>query len=379
VLIQFGEFGGGLEYLREAETLAEGLGDQRRLGRTLTHMTQSFGSVGDYEDAIACGQRALALTAANGDIVYQATAHGCLGTVYYYLGDYRRAIDVLRRALTSLEGEWRHERFGMSTLPSVRFRGWLVDCLREVGDFAEGRACGEEAVRIAEAAGHLNSALMVQGRLSSLALVQGDLPRAISMLEHALAQCHAADIPLRLPGITATLGLAYALLGRSAEALALLDQVQIRETPGMGGSGSMLQLGEAYLWIGHLNDAFQLAERALKLSSSRKERGSQARALRLLGEIAMHREPSEVDRAEGHYRQALALAEELGMRPLQAHCHLGLGTLYTQVNRAAQARAELSTAIALYRAMEMTFWLPRAEAVLASVARSEALESGSGS
>jgi hypothetical protein len=77
--------------------------------------------------------------------------------------------------------------------------------------------------------------------------------------------------------------------------------------------------------------------------------------------------------------QALALADALGMRPLQAHCHLGLGTVYTQVHRPAQARAELLTAITLYRAMEMIFWLPRAEAGLASLAGSGSPDSGSGS
>jgi hypothetical protein len=71
--------------------------------------------------------------------------------------------------------------------------------------------------------------------------------------------------------------------------------------------------------------------------------------------------------AEAHYQQALALAEELGMRPLVAHCHLSLGRLYHQTGRGAQARAALSAAIALYRAMDMTFWLPQAEAALAQV------------
>ena len=55
------------------------------------------------------------------------------------------------------------------------------------------------------------------------------------------------------------------------------------------------------------------------------------------------------------------------MRPLQAHCHLGLGTLYATIGQREQARTELSTAIALYRAMDMTFWLPQAEAALAQV------------
>jgi Flp pilus assembly protein TadD len=89
--------------------------------------------------------------------------------------------------------------------------------------------------------------------------------------------------------------------------------------------------------------------------------------MRLLGEIAAQRRPPEMEQAETHYRQALALAEELGMRPLQAHCHRGLGTLYSRVGRALQARAALGTAIALYRAMEMTFWLPQAEAALGRV------------
>jgi tetratricopeptide (TPR) repeat protein len=96
-------------------------------------------------------------------------------------------------------------------------------------------------------------------------------------------------------------------------------------------------------------------------------RGSEARALWLLGEIAMRHDPPEVAQVEAHYQQSLALAEELGMRPLQAHCHLGLGTLYTKTGQRAQARAALSTAIDLYRAMAMLFWLPQAEVALARV------------
>jgi Flp pilus assembly protein TadD len=81
----------------------------------------------------------------------------------------------------------------------------------------------------------------------------------------------------------------------------------------------------------------------------------------------MHRTPPDVDQAAAHYHQALALAEALGMRPLQAHCHHGLGTLYATVGQRAQARTALSTAIEMYRAMDMTFWLPQAEAALAKV------------
>ena len=93
--------------------------------------------------------------------------------------------------------------------------------------------------------------------------------------------------------------------------------------------------------------------------------GATTYALRLLGEIHARHDPPEVEPAATHYRQALALAEELGMRPLQAHCHLGLGTLYTRTGQREPARAELSMAAGLYRAMDMHFWLPQAEAALA--------------
>jgi tetratricopeptide (TPR) repeat protein len=126
-------------------------------------------------------------------------------------------------------------------------------------------------------------------------------------------------------------------------------------------------VSEAYLLAGRMQEAVHLAGRALDLARAHKERGHEAWALRLLGEIAAHQDPPEVEPAAHHYRQALALADELGMRPLVAHCHLGLGTLYVKTGQLEQARTALSTAMELYRAMEMTFWLPQAKAALGQV------------
>jgi hypothetical protein len=111
-------------------------------------------------------------------------------------------------------------------------------------------------------------------------------------------------------------------------------------------------------------EASVLAERALDLCRQRQERGYEAWTLRLLGDIAARREPPEPDQAEAYYRHALILADELGMRPLVAHCHRGLGTLYRDTGRRAEARSELSAASTLYRAMDMTFWLPQSEDAL---------------
>jgi tetratricopeptide (TPR) repeat protein len=155
-----------------------------------------------------------------------------------------------------------------------------------------------------------------------------------------------------------------------AEALPLLQQV-LEEADRSGFLYSyalwVTWLSEAYLLADRREDALVLAQRALNRSRAQKERGHEAHALRLLGDIAAHRDPSDTASVETHYQQALTLADELGMRPLQAHCHRGLGTLYAATGQLEQARTELSTAIEMYQSMEMTFWLPQTEAALAQV------------
>jgi tetratricopeptide (TPR) repeat protein len=139
---------------------------------------------------------------------------------------------------------------------------------------------------------------------------------------------------------------------------------------------SVVQLGEAYLLADQVEDARACADRAVMLARQRGERGHEAWALRLLGEVASHPHRPDVATAEAHYGAAMALASELGMRPLQAHCHRGLGTLYATTGQREQARAELSLAIELYKATAMTFWLPQAEAVLIQVDGCEETRAG---
>jgi tetratricopeptide (TPR) repeat protein len=126
-------------------------------------------------------------------------------------------------------------------------------------------------------------------------------------------------------------------------------------------------LSEAYLRLGRLDEAFAVAVRGLEFCRMHAQQGEQAWALRLLGEIHAHRHPPEPELADASYREAMVLAEALGMRPLQAHCHRGLGRLHAKTGQRKKACAALSIAIDLYRAMDMTFWLPQTEAALAQV------------
>jgi tetratricopeptide (TPR) repeat protein len=292
-----------------------------------------------------------------------------MGLVSSHLGDYRQAIDCLRRAVALLEGELRHVRLALG-LTSVMARGYLARCLAEVGRFAEGLVWGEEGIQIAEAVDNAFSRIEVYRSVGLLYLRKGELQKAILLGERAFALHQVAHLPALFSWVAVDLGAAYALSGRIAEALPLLEQAveQVTSMRVLGYHTLLVtHLSEAYLFAGRLEEAHQLARQALELSRERKERRNEAWILRLLGELAAHAEPLQAEQAEAYYRQALILADELGMRPLQAHCHLGLGNLYGKVGQWQQAHAHLSTAIDLYRAMEMHFWLPQAEAALAQV------------
>jgi class 3 adenylate cyclase/tetratricopeptide (TPR) repeat protein len=367
-LTTLGDFGRALEVLREAESVAVALDDARRLGQVLVFLARHFFVMGTYGQAITAAQRALVLATASGEVVQQALANNFLGAAYSAQGDYRRAIDCSGQAAAFFDGARRHELFGGYVLPAVNSRANLARCYVELGMFAEGHALGEEGLRIAEAVAHPASLMRASHGIGVLALHQGDLHRALLLLERAVGICHEADLPGWFPMVATALGAAYTLSGRVADAVPLLTQVMEQTTAtDRTGTQTLLSLGEAQMLAGRLEEAHTLAERALTLTCAHQERGHQAYALRLLGDIAVHRTPPDIAAAAAHYRQALTLAEELGMRPLQAHCHRGLGMLYAATGQREQARAALSAAIDLYRAMEMTFWLPQTEAALAQV------------
>jgi tetratricopeptide (TPR) repeat protein len=246
---------------------------------------------------------------------------------------------------------------------------WLVRSLAEIGAFAEGSTYGEEAIQIAEAVAQPWSCIGAYWGVGILSLRQGDFHNAITTLERGLTLCQATHFPLWFPLVASQLGYAYALSSQTNRALPLLKQAMEQTAASMGSDAAMQAtcLGEAYLLADRLQDASTLAARALEFARTYGERGHEAYALRLLGDIAARGDPPEHEPAAVYYFQALALANELGMRPLVAHCHHGLGTLYAKHGQREHARAELSAAIDLYRAMDMTFWLPQAEATLVQV------------
>jgi tetratricopeptide (TPR) repeat protein len=367
-LFALGELEQILDYLREAEALAEAVGDQRRLAQVSSYVANLSWAMGDYDRAVEAGHRGLAIAGAIRDFAQQVVSNFALGEAYHALGDYRQAKNFTGRNVQSLEGDMMCERCGMFGFPSVLSRTWLVWSLAELGEFTEGIACGEEAVRIAEVLDHPFSLSVAYWGVGCLYLRRGGFPEGIAVLERCLGLCQVWDYPINFPWTNAHLGYAYALSGRLGEALPLLEQA-VEQAASMKGIGShslsVALLSEARLLARQLDGATQLAGQALELSRERKERGNEAWILRLLGEIHSHGDPPDAEKVEYHYHQAFTLAEELGMRPVMAHCRKGLGSLYRKTGREGEGRAELSQAVEMYRKMEMTFWLEKAELALA--------------
>ena len=365
-----GDFARLLAVLREAESLAAALDDARRLGRVSVFLSLYFFVMGTYDQAIAAGQRALEHATAGGESVLQALAHYCLGRAADAQGDYRRAVACYSQAVAFFAGTRCQERFDMGIPPAVTSHAWLARCYAQMGQFTEGRAVGDEGLQMAEVGAHPESLMLAASGIGLVSLWQGDLSRALPHLERAVGLVYEADLPGWFPMVATVLGAAYTLAGRAAAALPLLTQAiaqSIGTRQSVVSSLVSRHLGEAQLLTGHLEEAHALAEQALSLARAYHQRGQQAYALLLLGDIAARCNPPERTRAEAHYQEALALADELGMRPLQAHCHRGLGTLYAATGQREQACAALAAAITLYRDMDMTFWLPETEAALAQV------------
>jgi tetratricopeptide (TPR) repeat protein len=363
-----GEYEKSLALLQEAEALAQACDDQARLARGLAQQAYAHRDRADYAGAMAAGQQALALATALGDFGLQVGASHILGMTYWAIGDYGQAAALFRRNVEALEAGT-----GRPDHPyQIRSRAWLARVLSQLGQFAEGRHYGEEALHRATVDG--SDPIVAHGCLGLLYLAQGDLEAAIRVLDRGLARCRAADHWGWGRQITTGLGYASALAGRLAEGHTLLEealQEGIRTGSLQAYSRHIAWLSAVCLLAGRVDEAMQHAGQAFALARQYGERGNEAFALCQLGAVHAHTDPPEVAQSEARYREALALAEELGMRPLQAHCHHGLGTLYARSGQRGQAHAALATAIDLYRAMEMTFWLPQAEAALAQVEQQE--------
>jgi class 3 adenylate cyclase/tetratricopeptide (TPR) repeat protein len=344
-----------LEHLREAEALAERLGDARRLGRARSFMTNALYLVGDYRAAIEIGHRAQAIAEALDDFALRTATQMYLGRAHESLGGYREAARIYGRTVASLSGESLHEQLGLPVLPAVFARSLLVSALTQLGEFAEAGPHADQAAALAEATRQPDNLFWAYRAAALIRLGLEASSDAASILDRALAVCRASDLTTYVAAASSDLGLAYTHTGRLEEGLRLLEfgAMQTGARRQWYQPQAILQLGEGYLAAGRDSEAQESGERALQLTRERRERGREAHALRLLGDVASRQGAAGRDRALDLYRSALALAEELGMRPCAARCRLGVGLVSSQSGDRAGARVALAEAARAMESMAM--------------------------
>ena len=363
-LLPLGELERILPYLREAERLAERLGDQHRLGRLSVYMTGQYYLTGDHDRALEYGERAQAITEALRDFSLEVATNAYVGQIHLVRGDYRAATAMFRKNVEALVGDLTQERFGLPQLPAVHSRLCLVVSLAELGEFAEGIVRGQESIRIAESIEQpLNLTVAVSG-LGRLYLRKGDLELAIPILERGVELSRTWNLGIWFPPVASALGSAYAAAGRPADALPLLRE-SVERTAAMrllsAQSPALTALGEGHVLAGHPAEALEPARQALALAQQNGERGHEAWALRLLGEIALRSDPADGGQAREWFLRALERAADLGMRPLAAHCHLGLGQAVRLSGASDESDKHFATAAGLVREMGMRPWDARTE------------------
>lgn len=351
-----------LAHLQEADAAARQVGDRLRLAWTLVYKTHGLYLAGAGAQALEAGQRAMTLAEEVGDAGVQESAIFYLAQVHHWLGNYGQGTELLRRSVTGLESELAQR--GLPAKQYVNCRMVLAWCLAERGQFGEALARADEAIQAAEKNTRAYDLVHAQCGAGLVHLRRGDFAAAMAASSRAVELCRGRDFSALWAMAASILGPACTASGRVSEAVPLLETAA--EIVGSLGAPVLGFLAEAYLVAGRVDEANVVAERALRLASERGERGWEAWTTRLLGDIAAHRIGDDRIAAE-HYNRALALAETLGMRPLAAHCHLGLGTLEAKGGNVDRGRTHLSDAIARYREMNMGSWLATAQAELTRV------------
>ena len=370
VLRQLGEGQQMLQHLREAEAISEVLKDDLRRGRVCAFMTTVLSTFDDLEAALATGTRALNIALRSADLSLRIVATSYLGQAHYYRGDYGQVVELAEANLTALPVEWVHEYFGMAVPPSIFNRVWLIMSLGELGRFHEAADHVAVATQLAEATKHTHSIAWTHFAASMLHLLKGDWPKARFLVEHWLDSDwsdgrllveHWINLPWAVAASAWTLaesGETREALSRIREAEALLERQAARGV-GQHRSWAYGALGHACLSIGACDEARRFGHRSVE--SSQHQPGFTAHAHLLLGDIALHPDQFDAETSTAHYQKALALAERYGMRPIVAHCNLGIGHVYRRTGKLKQARESITTATNMYREMDMTFWVTRGE------------------
>ena len=356
-LLQLGRLDDVLKVSREAERLAADLGDKQRLAHVYTYLVNHHYLKGETDSAIEYGERCLEVGRATNDLALQALARQYMGQSYHALGDYARAERILKENVELLD----EARAGVSYVASC---GWLAMSLAERGEFEAAYAALERARLSAESMGHAYSKTIAWTIAGFISIRRGHLAASILPLERAFEACRRKNLTVWQPIPSSLLGTAFVRLGHVAVGLRLLeDAVRLSRELGIRTHlpAWMVNLAEGYLADGQHARARAAGEEALDLAQAAKERGHQAAAHAVLGDVAARSNPRREAEAFEHYDACMRLSEEIRLRPLLAETLLGMSRLNAALGEEKKAKKCRAAADDLLRELDMRSWQDRRE------------------
>jgi DNA-binding SARP family transcriptional activator len=362
-----GRFQEALGRYEASAALARTLGDERRRALAEIGRASALTTLGGYGEGLGIAGAALAASEAAADVHGQFWAHIQLARIHHAMGDYQRSAQHARLGAGCLRAAPTLEGAGPDYPPGLAWRMWLALNRSVLGEFAGAAEDCEEFHRVlGDPAAAIQSRLIAGACLGSLWLGQGDLERALPLLEATAVLHRQSGITTMLPRVSSSLASAYVLSGRAPEAILLLEAVIERSQPAslfFLFEEIQCRLAEAYLAVGRLADAEGLLGEALGRAREGRAPGAEAEILRALGELASMKAGPDLQGAAACSTAAIALADRLGMRPLVARARLDLGRLRQSQGR-SEARDLVARAASEFRDMGMATWLARAEAAL---------------
>ena len=350
-----------LACLTGAKALAETLADVSRQARAAAHLCHCYWLNGNWADAVATGAEALALSKRIGEVGIQVWSRFYQALAHYSQGELASAVLLLQANSALLQAELSTERFGGFSLPAVVGADWLAWCLAEQGNFSPALQHASAGLALARQAGQPFDRVHGLLGVGGVHVLQGDATQAIPLLQDAVDICDARELVSVRPRVASSLALAWALAGRCDDAISLARQAVRHSLDMRHGVLSTLcqhRNAEVLLLCGRYGDGLLQARTALELCRRTRERGLEAATMRLLGDAqAAHGAP---DDALASLQAARRLANQLGMRPLEAHCRLGIARLARARGVAADEHDARIAAAASFDELGMAFWAERA-------------------
>jgi class 3 adenylate cyclase/tetratricopeptide (TPR) repeat protein len=371
-LTPLGEVQRTLGHLRAAEALVTEMGDRPRLGRIVSFTANCLLIHAQHAEALATGARALAIAQELHDGSLEVATRIYMARARLARGECREAIEMLQETIRLLNEKPADDFLGVPVLPAAYARSVLATSLAEVGDFHEAAAHAAEASRRAGSSGQPDSILWANWSVGLVAMLQGASEDAVRVFDHLYELCRTHDLDAYTSRVMAGLGCARARLGLVEEGLQLLERAVAMDAaaePMTTRSFALNALAEALFLGGEEEGALAACNQALQFTREHDERGAEAYTCFLLGLINNAR-ISEFEAAAGYLRAAASIASDYGLRPLLAHCQLGLAEWHRKRGDTGEAREYLERGRSMLNALGMKQWF-RLDREAASGTRSE--------